>query len=142
MNDPWLPQTSVHSRTSRLAHPSVLVNNGQKLVYGSGVPAPWNSTAGTPPQTPAPPAASGKGKEGPIANGILGDKGKALTLVKPALPDALLYATWDYDKKDYRQPLPPGRRVRAGSIQANSNPVLTLNMGSRSRQGSQGSKIV
>ncbi|KZT03328.1 uncharacterized protein LAESUDRAFT_744694 [Laetiporus sulphureus 93-53] len=100
----------VYSRVTRLTHPPVLQRGTQRLVYGPGVSAPWNTNA--PPTPPAPPNA-GKGKEG--VNGVSKD---AETPSKP-LPDARLYATWDYEQKRFHEPLIV-RRGR-GSVQAGVN---------------------
>ncbi|RPD60727.1 hypothetical protein L227DRAFT_547024 [Lentinus tigrinus ALCF2SS1-6] len=109
-----LPQT-VYIRSSRVQHPPVLLRGGQKLLYGNGVNASWNSSFNP---TPAATPAAGKGKDGAVngmANGK--DKGgdKGADGEKPrALPDARFYATWNYEQKRYDEPLVVRRRV--GSI--------------------------
>ncbi|RDX41285.1 hypothetical protein OH76DRAFT_1412256 [Lentinus brumalis] len=109
-----LPQT-VYIRSSRIQHPPVLQRGNQKLTYGPGVNAPWNSSFNP---TPAAPPAAGKGKDG-AANGLPNgkDKGgdKGADGEKPrVLPDARLYATWNYEQKRFDEPLVVRRRV--GSI--------------------------
>jgi hypothetical protein len=126
-----LAQPSVHVRTTRLSHPTVLTGNGQKLIYGSGVPAPWNA-ASTPPVAATPTV--NKPKDGTV-NGISNNNKPKET--PKTLPDATLFATWDYDKKDFRQPLVPGRRGRVGSVQGGSSNVLALGLGSRVRSGTK-----
>ncbi|KAG6898019.1 hypothetical protein C0992_007015 [Termitomyces sp. T32_za158] len=77
------------SRVSRLTHPPPLQRGTKLLVYGNGVPAPWN------------------------ANGPGGDKeedegqGK-----KSGLGDARLFATWEVEAKDFRVGIGP-RRTRS-----------------------------
>ena len=105
----------MYVRSSRIQHPPVLQRGTQKLVYGPGVNAPWNSSYNP---TPAATPAGGKGKDG-AANGIPNgkDKGgdKGADGEKPrALPDARLYATWNYETKRFDEPLVVRRRV--GSI--------------------------
>ncbi|OCH91353.1 hypothetical protein OBBRIDRAFT_753366 [Obba rivulosa] len=101
---------SVYTRTTRLAHPPVLQRGTQKLVYGPGINAPWNSGA-APAPTPQPNAA--KSKDG--ANGVVnGDQAKPL-------PDARLYATWNYEQKHFNEALAVPRRNRVGSIQQGSS---------------------
>jgi hypothetical protein len=95
------------------------------------VPAPWNS------QTPVPAVvapATGKPKEGAV-NGISSEKGKGAA--RPMLADALLYATWDYDKKDFKQPIAVARRGRNGSVQCGPSSLLALAAGARGRSGSK-----
>jgi hypothetical protein len=54
--------------------------------------------------------------------------------VKPVLPDARLYATWDYDPKDFRVPLrsTTQTRGRMGSVQGGSG-VISLALGPRGK---------
>ena len=74
-------------------------------MYGSGIPASWNANA--PPTIDARPSTPGVAK--------LKDKEKetADAAAKPVLPDARLYATWDYESKDFRIPLASTVRPRA-----------------------------
>ncbi|KAH8084869.1 hypothetical protein BXZ70DRAFT_957316 [Cristinia sonorae] len=100
----------VHNRTTRLGHPPVLLRGTTKLVYGQGIPAPWNSS--TIPSAPT----SGKpnGKE---LNGKEKDKDKDDTSgAAKLLPDARLYATWNWEQKSYKEPLPAHKRARMGSV--------------------------
>lgn len=74
-----------------------------------------------------------KSKEFP--NGVSG-KGED-ALMKPVLPDARLYATWDYEPKDFKVPLTSTvRRSRAGNIQGGSG-VISLALGPRGRSGNK-----
>ncbi|KAJ6463331.1 hypothetical protein C8R45DRAFT_1176831 [Mycena sanguinolenta] len=79
---------SVYTRVTKLSHPPALsrVKNGATfLKYGQGVPAPWNA----PPSGAQGGDGDGKGKDG--------DGGR--------IPDARVYATWEYEAKDFRAPL-------------------------------------
>lgn len=88
---------SIYTRTSRLTHPLPLQRGPKPLVYGSGIPAPWNANA--PPTIDTRPSTPGAAK--------LKDKEKetADAAAKPVLPDARFYATWDYETKDFKIPL-------------------------------------
>jgi len=72
-----------------------LLNRGAKsLTYGPGIPAPWNSNTNV-------------GSEGVGAGRPFSSKGPTIVngkdgVPKPLLPDARLFATWDYDTKDFR----------------------------------------
>ncbi|THH21366.1 hypothetical protein EUX98_g8404 [Antrodiella citrinella] len=101
----------VHNRTTRLGHPPALIRGTTKLVYGPGVPAPWNSSSIPP---PLPTASKPNGKE---VNGKDKDKDKddAVSAAK-LLPDARLFATWNWDQKSYKEPLQAHRRGRMGSV--------------------------
>ncbi|PIL25932.1 hypothetical protein GSI_11685 [Ganoderma sinense ZZ0214-1] len=96
----------VYTRTVRIGHPPVLSRGTQKLTYGSGVYASWNASF-----SPAPPttAAPGKGKE---TNGLTNgkEKEKEQEATRP-LPDARLYATWNYEQKRFDEPLIMRRRM-------------------------------
>jgi len=124
----FVSQPAILARTSRLSHPPVLQRGSKLLVYGPGVPAPWNAHTLTP--ADAVPPMSAKLKEG--INGISGKSEDSL--VKPVLPDARLYATWDYEPKDFRVPLGPTLRARGrmGSIQGGSG-VISLALGPRGK---------
>lgn len=106
------------------------------LVYGAGVPAPWNANALPPADAPPSTPATAKAKDKGAVNG-LASKGEVL--VKPALPDARLYATWEYEPKDFRVPLAPTvrNRGRMGSVQGGSG-VISLALGPRARAGKTG----
>jgi Wiskott-Aldrich syndrome protein len=106
-------QPAILNRSTRLAHPPVLQRGSKPLVYGHGVAAPWNSN-------PIPPTDANGVPQTPIAakskdNSVNGKADEETP--KPAIPDALLFATWDYDSKDFRVPL-PRHRGRMGSIAA------------------------
>ncbi|KAF9029534.1 hypothetical protein BDZ89DRAFT_1065316 [Hymenopellis radicata] len=73
--------TKIYSRASRITHPPVLVADNNALTYGPGIPAPWNTGNST---------ASGDGKKEDAP---------------PVLPDARLFATWDSETKNFREPL-------------------------------------
>ncbi|KAJ3512170.1 hypothetical protein NLJ89_g3678 [Agrocybe chaxingu] len=122
-----LSQPAILARTSRLSHPPILYRGTKPLIYGSGIPAPWNANAisvgGD--AVPATPATS-KPKDAPGANGKDSPE-------KPILPDARLFATWDYDTKDFKAPLAPRGRARMGSMQASGSGVISLPMSSRSK---------
>ena len=107
-------QPAILARTSRLTHPPPLQRGSKLLVYGNGIPAPWNAnvfpSADMPPPTPA--VAKSKEKEKETERQI-----------KPAVPDARLYATWDYEVKDFRVSLAPTMRNRGkmGNVQSGSS---------------------
>ena len=85
------------ARATRLIPPPPLVRNDQKLLYGPPVPAPWNTLSGV------------NGGEG---RGVKGGKDNDDEEEEEdrVLSDAHLFATWDYDTKDFRAGLPMGRR--------------------------------
>ncbi|KAG1733075.1 uncharacterized protein EDB91DRAFT_1150378 [Suillus paluster] len=103
---------SVLARTTRLAHPPVLQRGNQKLYYGAGVSAPWNSSSSGAP-------AGAKGKDDGIANGR-GNEPPTFTL-----PDAQMFATWEFEVKRPQESLV----VRRGRGAPGSG--VTLSMGSR-----------
>ncbi|KAF9477471.1 hypothetical protein BDN70DRAFT_881178 [Pholiota conissans] len=126
-----LPPT-ILTRTSRLSHPPVLHRGTKPLLYGSGIAAPWNANAVTTgPDGPIlPTPVTSKPKDGPTANGNAaanGIGGKDTT-AKPVLPDARLFATWDYEAKDFRIPLNSAIKARArmGSVQGAGSGVISL----------------
>ncbi|KAF9238395.1 hypothetical protein BU15DRAFT_47719 [Melanogaster broomeanus] len=107
---------SVLSRTSRLTHPPVMQQGSQKLYYGPGVPAPWNSSLTGASGTPGI-----RGGEDPsVVNGR-----EAPSFI---LPDAQMFATWDYEAKHFQQPLAASRRGRASGT-----PTLSLSLGRPSK---------
>ena len=90
----------------------------EKFHYGQAIPAPWNSSADS--QI----ACIGKTKE---KNG----KGKAndeeddkrhdqKDKEDNALPDAMLFATWDWETHDFRQSIPHHKHSRMGSLNLHS----------------------
>ena len=89
-------------------HPPVLSRGTQKLTYGPGISAPWNSGPALPTTTPVPNGVKGLKKE---------DKEKEKDAQPKPLPDARLYATWNWEEKNYRDPIQPSRRPRMGSVQ-------------------------
>ncbi|EJD36206.1 hypothetical protein AURDEDRAFT_117146 [Auricularia subglabra TFB-10046 SS5] len=92
--------SAIMERVSRVAPPPVqLRSNGQPILYGAPVPAPWN-----PPSDPA-----------------LQDKDSK----EPVLTPAELWATWPVETRDFEAPLParkkkepmaPAPPSRAGSV--------------------------
>ncbi|KIM56255.1 hypothetical protein SCLCIDRAFT_1220512 [Scleroderma citrinum Foug A] len=92
---------AVLARTTRLTHPPVLQRGSQKLIYGPSISAPWNSS-----QT----GASGQAPKG-------GDEAMANNQDAPSfsLPDAEMFATWEFEPKHYRDAL-SGRRGRVVGI--------------------------
>jgi hypothetical protein len=126
-----LTQPTILSRTSRLTHPPVLQRGTKYLAYGPGVPAPWNANAIPPSDAVPPTPVTAKSKEFP--NGVSGKDAP----VKSVLPDARLYATWDYEPKDFKVPLVSAtRRARGGTVQGGSG-VISLALGPRGRSGSK-----
>jgi hypothetical protein len=119
-------QPAILTRTSRLSHPPVLQRGPKLLVYGPGVAAPWNANSPTPADVV--PLMSVKLKEG---SGAMSGKAEDPS-IKPVLPDARLYATWDYDAKDFRVPLGATARTRGrmGSVQQGG---ISLALGSRGK---------
>ncbi|KAJ8074824.1 hypothetical protein PM082_019149 [Marasmius tenuissimus] len=110
---------NIVSRTSRLTHPPVLYRGTKQLVYGSGNPAPWNTAHVAPSTDPR------EGADGAVVNNTA--KGEA-----PAMQNARLYATWDYEPKDYKAPLPPHlKRTKVGAGQG-----VGLAVGGRGRSTS------
>ncbi|KAF8200356.1 hypothetical protein BJ912DRAFT_1029788 [Pholiota molesta] len=121
-----LPPT-ILTRTSRLSHPPVLTRGSKPLLYGHGIAAPWNANAVStgPDGNILPTPLASKPKDGPME-----------VVVKPLLPDARLFATWDYEAKDFRVPLNPvvKGRTRMGSVQGAGSGVISLGgAGTRSK---------
>jgi hypothetical protein len=114
----------------------VLTRGTQKLTYGPAINAPWNSSL-QPLATPA-------GGVGPtLANGATGKddattKGKDGKDSAPKIPDARLYATWDYEQKHFWEPLPLGRGLKAKGAQVylRDAPVPGTGMDGSKRVGS------
>ncbi|KAI0063291.1 hypothetical protein BV25DRAFT_1854246 [Artomyces pyxidatus] len=126
---------AVYSRTTRLAHPPVLSRGPEKLLYGPGVAASWNSALGPTPPSAVPTPTTGKGKES-TANGLPNGKGKEPVEEAKALPDARFYATWEYEQKNFREPLVTPRRARQGSIiQSSVGPGRLRSESTQSRTG-------
>ncbi|KAJ7670527.1 hypothetical protein B0H17DRAFT_1141756 [Mycena rosella] len=69
----------IYHRVTRLNHPPPLARGAKLLKYGPGVPAPWN-------------APEDKDK----------DAVKERDAREAKIPDARVYATWEYETKDYR----------------------------------------
>ncbi|KIK80984.1 hypothetical protein PAXRUDRAFT_833185 [Paxillus rubicundulus Ve08.2h10] len=110
---------SVLSRTSRLTHPPVLQRGSQKLYFGPGVAAPWNSslTGGS---------GTHGGKGGEDSRMINGREAPSFTL-----PEAQMFATWDYEVKHFQEPLAAGRRSKMSAT-----PMLSLSLGRPSKGAS------
>ncbi|KAF8797742.1 hypothetical protein BYT27DRAFT_6930415 [Phlegmacium glaucopus] len=124
-----LPPT-ILARTSRLSHPPILHRGSKPLTYGTGIPAPWNAN----------PLPSTSNNDFPSATPLTSKPKDSIfngkdSPPKPIIPDARLYATWDYETKDFRVPLVPfGRgRSRMGSVQASGSGVISLPSNSRSK---------
>ncbi|KAF8259692.1 hypothetical protein EI94DRAFT_1750881 [Lactarius quietus] len=115
---------AVLSRITRLSHPAVLQRGSEKLTYGPGVPAPWNSDKSS---VPIPVPSMVKGKE-QLTNGLTNGKGKDGEK-EPVLPDARLFATWEHEQKSFREPLTVPRRARQGSVHTS----LSSNVPGRAR---------
>ncbi len=111
--------------------------------YGPGVPAPWNSN------NPATiPVAEGSWKNKDLVNGHKDsskDESKS-----DVVPDATMYATWDWDVKDYRLPITQPKNRRAGSFSIGApnglhhRPSFSIRAGSVGAESSsrKGSKLV
>jgi hypothetical protein len=110
-----------------LSHPPVLHRGAKALVYGPGVPAPWNSNL---------PGQEGNGAGGSLLKDTTANNNGA---PKPLLPDARLYATWDYDTKDFRVAIAPLARTRSrmGSLNTQlaggGTGLISLPVASRSK---------
>ena len=118
-------QPVVMNRIMRLAHPPVLYRGTKPLYYGRGIPAPWNSHpmtttdghGGGVPPTPnsttsvgalALPSPRNKAKDREAENG--GENGNVGegNERKSLIPDAQLFATWDFESKDFKVPVVSG----------------------------------
>ncbi|KAJ7594115.1 hypothetical protein C8J56DRAFT_926008 [Mycena floridula] len=116
---------AILNRATRLSNPPALMrSNGTPLTYGNGIQAPWNAGSDANPATPA----TAKSKDG--VNGFLAHKA--------AVPDARLFATWDYEQKDYKMPLASksSGRARMGSVHGNSGTISLNNLNGRGRNSS------
>ncbi|KAF9526057.1 hypothetical protein CPB83DRAFT_795444 [Crepidotus variabilis] len=106
---------AIYARTSRLSHPPVLMRGTKALIYGPGIAAPWNSSPSTD-SNPVPATPLVTKDQSSQSNNNANNKDK------PPLPDARLYATWDYEAKDFRHSIAPtiarNGRSRIGSLQA------------------------
>jgi hypothetical protein len=89
-------QAPIYRKITRHLPPPALQRDNRKLTYGPGVPAPWNSKPSD--------EKSHKNKEK--------DKDKANVDGGVKLVDALMFATWDWDAKDFRTPLGPRRAIQ------------------------------
>ena len=111
-------QLAVYNRAARITPPVVLSSGpNEKFLYGSGVPAPWNSNSAV---SNANGATSGKGKE------QLNGKSKAESTPKDekdSIVDATLFATWEFESHDFRQPLAPHKRGRV--VTGNFSSIVT-----------------
>ena len=111
-----IEQVNVLSRATRLNPPPPLVNSssGEKFLYGTGVPAPWNSN--TPNQAAAASGPKKKGKGG----GDDDDDDEKDKEKESLLGDAVLLATWDWEAHDFRMPPVHAKRPRAlGNVAMN-----------------------
>lgn len=92
-------QKPIYNRATRSHPPPPLQRDQRKLTYGMGVPAVWNSA----------PEEKGKEKAKPIKKDpeSNSENGNGIKLV-----DALMYATWDWDVKDFRATLGPRKGLK------------------------------
>lgn len=105
----------MYSRATRLSHPPPLYREGrgdenQRLLYGSGVNAPWNTNGGISAVASTPTTV--KTKEGEVSESMTNGKGVLARII----PDARLYTTWDYEVKRHNEAIPVTRRGRVGSM--------------------------
>jgi Wiskott-Aldrich syndrome protein len=118
------------NRTTRLAHPPVLYRGTKPIVYGRGIPAPWNSHAlptQDPPSgggsntVPPTPTSSSSTKDHQDRDKEIGGTAPS----KPLIPDAQLFATWEHEPKDYKLALlsAPGAQRHRGSVAGPSSRV-------------------
>ena len=89
----------------------------EKLLYGSGVPAPWNSDPTT--QGGAV-TRLGKSKDKVDDDDDDGRRRERTEEDAKVLPDAVLLATWDWEAHDFRQPLTHRRSRALGSFSLGS----------------------
>ena len=125
----------MHTRVTKLSHPPVLTRGEQKLTYGPGVPAPWNSGSSAGAAVSGTPVAT-KGKELPVP----GPGGIGKDAATKPIPDAKLFATWDYETKSFKEQLQVGRRGRMAStptVQQSSGMTISLGMAGRGRSDSK-----
>ncbi|EJD04905.1 uncharacterized protein FOMMEDRAFT_166651 [Fomitiporia mediterranea MF3/22] len=117
----------VFTRATRLNPPPPLVNSStkEKLLYGAGVPALWNSNSTNQQGSTNQP---GKSK-GNVDDGGEDRQHAHNEKDSNVLPDAMLLATWDWETHDFRQPPPHPKRVRA---------LSSFNLNSISNAGSTG----
>ncbi|KAJ7222465.1 hypothetical protein GGX14DRAFT_388267 [Mycena pura] len=114
----------IYARVTRLAHPGPLSRGTKLLTYGPGVPAPWNA-----PEDKNPDAA------------------KERDAREPRIPDARVYATWEYESKDYRtvsrvmrkenvqKCLPLPTSTASAHSRNPSDPTSDVSMGSATLEG-------
>lgn len=76
----------INARVTRLAHPPALLRGAKPLTYGPGVPAPWNAPAD---------------KDPPAVKDAKEQKERERDAAAK-IPDARVYATWEYETKDFR----------------------------------------
>jgi hypothetical protein len=109
-------QPPVYHRTTRLPHPPPLKRGTELLKYGRPVEAPWNF-ANNPAQQQ--PINKDKKTVGTLQNGKIKEE------APPSLPDAQFWATWDFEHKNFREPLSFKKRV-GGAMQSSSGISLNL----------------
>jgi hypothetical protein len=95
-------------------------------VYGHGTPAHWNSTPSTSNDQPPNNKSRDRGNSNATPNGTKDSEGSEDR--SNTLADARLFATWDYEVHDYRQPVPSSmqKRWRAGSIAIPHRPSISI----------------
>ncbi|KAF9649688.1 hypothetical protein BDM02DRAFT_3142121 [Thelephora ganbajun] len=110
----------VYHRTTRLPHPPPLKRGTELLKYGRPVEAPWNSTNNPTQQQPA-------NKDKKTVETL--QNGKIKEEMPPSLPDAQFWATWDFEHKNFREPLSFKKRM-GGVVQSsggiNLNPRVRV----------------
>ncbi|CAK5271037.1 unnamed protein product [Mycena citricolor] len=84
-----LPPT-IYNRLTRINHPPPLTRGAKSLTYGPGVPAPWNAP---------------DNKE---------ENAKDRDSREPKVVDARVFATWEYEAKDFRNPIRKSRAQPPG----------------------------
>ncbi|KAJ7180863.1 hypothetical protein C8R46DRAFT_1070783 [Mycena filopes] len=111
---------AVYARVTRLTHPPPLTRGNKLLKYGPGVAAPWNAVAVV--EEPKKPKAADGDDETPRDR----DRDK-----EKRIPDARVFATWEYETKDFKAGL---KRPRgAGGAGASVPPTAPVNARRSSR---------
>lgn len=124
----------------------MFIRSTEKLFYGTGTPAPWNNSHLKPP--PASTNIIGKKAKEALTNGKAAEPKPVAVNEKAEVVDATLYATWDWDRKDFRIPLPPGKRSRqsfsipgAGTRSGTGISIVTGSTGGHSSRAKGAGKV-